>query len=455
MIVGIKHCPFRVVKVKMGIRQKIILTLSIVLLLTLSLNVWLNFRDNEAARLAELKNRGHDISRFIAKSLSFSVIGYDYHTIQLLLEELITTKDINYALVTNRNGKTMGESGSLSHRTHLTQSEVLVFEQAIHFDGRVIGHLKLGLNANVFHTQLNKQHTIQLLRQFFIIMFILIGEFIVLSILIVQPISRITSAMKKSTENTNGFIEAIETNSRDEFGSMTEEFNRMSQRVNEMNQELQSDVASADKQLIVSNNQLKEQSHELKRINDELRILSITDPLTGIYNRRHFDEQITTEVNIVKRYNQQCSLLLLDLDHFKSINDIHGHYAGDIVLKSVATTLLNSLRKTDRLFRVGGEEFAVLCKHTDEDHASIIAEKLRKSINDLDIDVEHKKIQVTTSIGVSTIPNSIIKGDFTRDDFYLCSDRALYYSKDNGRNRTTLSRDIPDDYEHFTGGDIT
>lgn len=433
----------------MGIRQKIVLTLSIVLLLTLSLNVWLNFKDNEAARLSELKNRGKDISHFIAKSLSFNVIGYDYHTIQLLLGEIITTHDISYARVTNRKGKIMGEAGSLIN------SEVLIFEQAIHFDNRVIGHLKLGLNPGVFHSQLNKQHAIQLLRQFFIIMLILTGEFFVLSILIVRPISRMTLAMKKSTENTDGFIEAIETNSRDEFGIMAHEFNRMSERVNEMNQELQSDVAHADKQLISSNNQLKAQSDELKRINGELRVLTITDPLTGVYNRRHFDDQITAEVDIAKRYKQQCGLILIDLDHFKTINDVHGHYAGDIVLKSVATTLLESLRKTDSLFRVGGEEFAILCKHADEDHSYFIAEKLRKAIYDKEIEIEGKRVHITTSIGVATIPNANFKKDYTRDDFYLCSDRALYYSKDNGRNQTTLNRDIPTDYEHKIGGEAS
>lgn len=432
----------------MGIRQKIILTLSIVLLTTLTLNVWLNLKDNETERLAELKTRGQDISHFIAKSLSFSVIGYDYHTIQLLLDDIVTTNDVGYARVTNREGKIMGEAG------HLTNSEVLVFEKAIYFDDRVIGHLKLGLNTLAFHSRLTQQHTVQLLRQFFIIALILLGEFIALSLLIVRPISRMTEAMQKSTGNTDGLIEAIETNSRDEFGAMAQEFNRMSQRVNEMNQKLQSEVEFADNQLVISNTQLKEQSDELKRINRELHILTITDPLTGVYNRRHFDEQLATEVEIVKRYGDYCSLLLVDLDHFKKVNDEHGHYAGDIALKSTASALSKCLRKTDMLFRVGGEEFAILCKHSDEDSACFIAEKLRKAIYDLEIEIELKKITITASIGITTVPNNNVDDNFTLDDFYLCADRALYYSKDNGRNKCTHSRDIPDNYDHHISGEF-
>ena len=123
-----------------------------------------------------------------------------------------------------------------------------------------------------------------------------------------------------------------------------------------------------------------ETNTQLKQLNEEFKLLSITDPLTGLFNRRHFDELMTAEVSVSNRYHDNNSVLLIDIDFFKGINDTYGHYVGDSVLKALTSTLVENLRQTDAVCRIGGEEFAVLCKRADAAAAMEIAEKLRKSI---------------------------------------------------------------------------
>ncbi len=126
---------------------------------------------------------------------------------------------------------------------------------------------------------------------------------------------------------------------------------------------------------------------------------------------------------------------MIDLDHFKVVNDIHGHYAGDVSLQSIARELQRNIRKTDLLCRVGGEEFAVICKHTGEESAMALSEKLRQSVEDLEISLDGNIIRITTSIGIATIPES--DKPVNKDYFFLCADRALYSSKAAGRNKVT------------------
>ncbi|MFW6319635.1 MAG: GGDEF domain-containing protein, partial [Bacillota bacterium] len=129
-------------------------------------------------------------------------------------------------------------------------------------------------------------------------------------------------------------------------------------------------------------NNIKE--HDFKQAlvdkNAELKILSTIDPLTKLANRRLFERQVTYEASINRRYNHQASLLLIDIDHFKAINDTHGHDAGDFILKELATMLKSSVRESDTVARFGGEEFMLLLSHTDIEGATILAKRINRLI---------------------------------------------------------------------------
>ncbi len=158
------------------------------------------------------------------------------------------------------------------------------------------------------------------------------------------------------------------------------------------------------------------------------------DPLTGLGSRASLDTALTHNLSIAKRHQYPFSLLLLDIDKFKQINDTYGHSAGDIVLKEVAQAIMAITRQTDQAFRYGGEEFVVILEKTDEDEALLIAERIRQRIESMLIAYNGQTIVATASIGVA----SVAKHDTTNTIFDR-ADGAMYYAKKNGRNQVVSS----------------
>ena len=171
-----------------------------------------------------------------------------------------------------------------------------------------------------------------------------------------------------------------------------------------------------------------------KKAELELERLARTDVLTEATNRRHFFELAELEFERFKRYGHPLAILLMDIDHFKKINDTHGHHAGDLVLKLFVTTCQKYLGTTDIFARYGGEEFICLLYEVNHRQAQETAERLRKVIADAGFDFAGKSIPVTTSIGLA-----FAQTDQTLDAVISLADNALYESKNNGRNRVTFS----------------
>ena len=179
------------------------------------------------------------------------------------------------------------------------------------------------------------------------------------------------------------------------------------------------------------------------RLYEENQELAATDPLTGLYNRRHFYTLASHEFNMARRFNQSITAIMVDIDHFKRVNDTYGHLVGDIVLQNVANRCNESLRHSDILCRYGGEEFVILMIGTSLESALQIAERLRKRIADTPIETEGKSISITISLGVAALgpymhPVSLTGGGARPLDILINrADQALYTSKENGRNRVT------------------
>lgn len=172
----------------------------------------------------------------------------------------------------------------------------------------------------------------------------------------------------------------------------------------------------------------------IKKINfmySQTRYMSVTDPLTGLYNRRHFEENLEREFLRASRYKSNLSFAIIDVDYFKKVNDSYGHSTGDYVLKEVAYQILQTFRKTDMVFRYGGEEFTVIITETPLEKAIIPLERLRKSIEKYPFNYNGKDIKITVSIGVSEIDENTESVHKLFDD----ADKALYKAKENGRNQ--------------------
>jgi two-component system, cell cycle response regulator len=159
---------------------------------------------------------------------------------------------------------------------------------------------------------------------------------------------------------------------------------------------------------------------------------SVTDALTGAYNREHFDTRLASELSFARRHATDLSLLLLDLDHFKLVNDTYGHQAGDTVLRELAKTLATDLRLEDVFARYGGEEFAIILRGTNLAEAAQAADRCRQKVADLVIQHEQLVINITVSIGVASVTCC---GDPSSEEIIGAADRRLYAAKHAGRNR--------------------
>ncbi|MFO0549412.1 MAG: diguanylate cyclase [Polyangiaceae bacterium] len=168
---------------------------------------------------------------------------------------------------------------------------------------------------------------------------------------------------------------------------------------------------------------------------EELRRMSCTDALTGLVNRRHFDHVLTSELAKVTRYRHALSIVMVDIDHFKQVNDTHGHAVGDAALRAVASALTAGVRKADVVARYGGEELVVVLANTNLDGAKLVAERLRAAVELAQFATNDAALTVTASFGVAAVePNtSLAPGTLIER-----ADAALYAAKHAGRNQVVV-----------------
>ncbi|MEM9171592.1 MAG: GGDEF domain-containing protein [Pseudomonadota bacterium] len=168
----------------------------------------------------------------------------------------------------------------------------------------------------------------------------------------------------------------------------------------------------------------------------QLHLMTLLDPLTGVGNRRALDQKLEALIGQSQDLKRPFVLIMMDIDHFKSVNDLHGHAVGDTVLHAITDTLQVSIEPTDDVYRAGGEEFVILAGASGLDQARRLAEKLRIAVSEIDVDcpTSDTSLQVTASFGLA----EFIRGE-NRDELYRRADDALYEAKRNGRNRLCLA----------------
>ncbi len=168
---------------------------------------------------------------------------------------------------------------------------------------------------------------------------------------------------------------------------------------------------------------------------DRLKKVGLTDPLTGVNNRRYFDQRLTEEIVRTQRHKKPLTCLFLDVDRFKSVNDTHGHQVGDQVLAQTAVLIRNQLRVTDVLARYGGEEFAALLADTDVAEAREVAERIRYSVEQyLFLLPAQLNLRITLSIGIATFTGAVDNAEIAGQQLIADADQALYAAKNGGRN---------------------
>lgn len=177
----------------------------------------------------------------------------------------------------------------------------------------------------------------------------------------------------------------------------------------------------------------------IKKINfmyTQTKQMSLTDPLTKLFNRRHFEAEFEREFKRAKRYNNPLSIAVADIDFFKQVNDNYGHLCGDYILKEIAYIITNNFRQTDLIFRYGGEEFVIILTETSGKNALIPLERLRKAVENYKFKFNKQDINITLSIGVSSNTNLE-----TAQEMFEEADKILYDAKNNGRNQIGVKND--------------
>jgi diguanylate cyclase (GGDEF)-like protein len=169
---------------------------------------------------------------------------------------------------------------------------------------------------------------------------------------------------------------------------------------------------------------------------EKIKQLVITDDLTGLYNSRYFFEQIEYEVDRAKRYHSPLSLVFFDLDHFKSVNDNHGHLTGSRLLSEVGAIVQRNIRKADKAARYGGDEFVVILPHTEKSGAKRFAEKLLKELRTTKFfSNSGAHLNVSGSFGVAAFPED----STTATELISAADEAMYLAKESGRNAVSVA----------------
>lgn len=255
----------------------------------------------------------------------------------------------------------------------------------------------------------------------FILLFLVFGFW--LARRITKPIVNLNASAKALTEGTFKYVD--HENRQDELGQLTKSFNIMGSQLTGLVANLEMQVA--------------ERTRELEERNEFLQELSFFDGLTGIPNRRRFDEFFNKAFSSSIRNSKPIAILMLDVDEFKKYNDTYGHLKGDECIKNVAAVLKNTIkRKSDMAARYGGEEFIVLLQDTDKDSIIKVSKEIMRGIKDLNMEhVESIYGVVTVSIGiVYDIPNK----NQNSAEFIAKADEALYYSKNNGKNRVEFAK---------------
>ncbi len=238
-----------------------------------------------------------------------------------------------------------------------------------------------------------------------------------------RPIRRLSEGAKRVSA---GDLDVrLPVSGGDEVAGLTRAFNEMAERIRDGRNRLEE-----------ARDELARSNEELKAANRRLEELAITDSLTGLFNRRHFQETLDREMERAERENQTVSLLLLDLDHFKQFNDKWGHSEGDTELKRVGAQLLASIRSTDTAYRYGGEEFAVILASCPKDQALRVAEKIRLAVATM-ARPGRFAWRTTVSIGVASFPEDGRMGRSLVD----MADTALYVAKARGRDRVMAAGD--------------
>lgn len=420
---------------RLSIRHKLIILLSLsaalALLISAMINVYVGYRQARQDALRVLQQ----MSVVLAENMQAALAFDDAESARKMLEPLQADKHILFAEVRNTAGKVLGsyrvarlDEARLSQLQLRLQQEaqpvqrfkdlatvttedslrelkaidILGVEQAIHFDRQLIGHLSVVSDTDLIWQRMREILWIQLATSLLTLLLLFVLS-IRLQALFTRPILRLIGAMQEVSRSRNYQL-SLSTRARDEFGDLYRGFSDMLAVIRERDERLSQ--------------------------------LATTDALTDLTNRRQALETMQQMLVRAQRKQEPLGVIMLDIDHFKSVNDQYGHAVGDLVLKAIARVLQGSAREYDLVARLGGEEFLLVCDHADRAVSLEMAERVRLAIAACRVErAPNEWLQVTASLGIyAAVPVT----DSRVEQLLKQADDALYQAKREGRNRCVV-----------------
>ncbi len=404
-----------------SIQKKLIFILSIIAVIAITLTTTTMFTYISKKRISVDKSRLINLSNIMAENLLASLSFDDRQSALNTLYTLKVDNSIDGAfLLENKKNEFAHFINNKVNETQfknkifniMNSRDFIVNQENIYTDDEnIIVYKPLSLEDEYIGSLFIVSNKDEIKRTLKEIIYVLSFVFIILIVITLlmasklqkiftAPIFVLTNAMR-DIEIHHNYEQKISKKRSDEFQILFDGFNKMIKTIHEQN--------------------------------IRLKLLADTDPMTNLYNRRYFTKVSESILDLAKRNETDLTVLMLDIDRFKNINDTYGHGVGDDVIMSLASMLQAGSRKSDIISRWGGEEFVILLPDTNIDGALLISEKIRTAVEDLVINIEDKQeLKFTVSIGVSQIN---IGRDVSVEDSINRADRAMYEAKESGRNK--------------------
>jgi diguanylate cyclase (GGDEF)-like protein len=385
---------------------------------------------NEREHLGRLIDySGQNMASTTAAGAASLVVGYDYGNLEILARNVADQPHVMGVVILNKDGRTMSQTVVNATK------EYRRYKAPIVFDGAVIGSVVVDVSTEPLDRAIDELYARIILEQTTIGLILAVIVYLFVSRGIVSPIHRLTMAMEATINKGEPYIaKPLEVTSSDEIGRLINVFNKLNQQLASNYDKLQGKIDFADQALRNKNIELIARTDELENALEMLSSMATTDWLTKLPNRRQFDDGFEQMLSQAERFQEPLSLVLIDVDNFKDINDNYGHAAGDEVLRQIGSFLKDGVRRSDTPARLGGDEFAILLYHTGELQAEILVRQLLKKIKNHVFSFNDQEISVTLSSGVSEYSPSTN----TKQSLYFAADKALYTAKHRGRDQYAL-----------------
>jgi diguanylate cyclase (GGDEF)-like protein len=376
-----------------------------------------------------IDHSGQNMANTTAAGAASLVVGYDYGNLEILARNVADQPNVMGVTILNKDGRTMSQTVVTTPRDYRR------YQAPIVFDGAVIGSVAVDISTEMLDKTIDELYTRIFLEQTIIGLILAIIVYLFVSRGIVSPIHDLTMAMEATINRGEPYIaKELQVTSNDEIGRLINVFNKLNQQLASNYEKLQSKIDVADQALRSKNIELIARTDELENALEMLSSMATTDWLTKLPNRRRFDETFEQMLSQAERFKEPLSLILIDVDNFKEINDNYSHAAGDEVLRQIGAFLKEGVRRSDAPARLGGDEFGILLYHTDEQQAELLVRQLLKKSRAHEFSFNHQKISVTLSSGVAEYTSMTN----TQQSLYFAADKALYTAKHRGRDQYAL-----------------